>query len=203
MCHFIDVRSSRFSMLVLVGCAAACGGAVVSKESSGVSGSDHAAGTSDPGGNESNTPVGAGSSPSSGPGGYAGAHSEPAGHGGQGGQGGSECPQSVPVNGTACATDGQLCVYGGACGPTFQCISGQWIQQSDPCGLPKPIMCPVDRPIAGMACDPTPDSCGYPDTYCGDQESGYTKYWCQRGVWVQLASNPGNCPNVTSRHTPS
>jgi hypothetical protein len=64
--------------------------------------------------------------------------------------GGNGCPALAPVEGTACATNGQFCTYGGFCGTAvgddLMCTGNEWQLLPSPPGL-------CGRPVCGQRLD--------------------------------------------------
>jgi hypothetical protein len=93
------------------------------------------------------------------------------------------CPAGLPVPGSDCSGEGQLCGYPGCEGATWDtatCSAGQWFVEMPPgpaCNPPPVVpVCP-QRAIAAF----TP--CAYEEQRCGGALCGIG-HVCTRGIWV-------------------
>jgi hypothetical protein len=92
------------------------------------------------------------------------------------------CPIDRPETGSACASTGAICEYGGAdlwCRDGLRCAEDLTWQPAPPgCGAEVAGRCPSTTPDSGSACD-REVWCGYPDqTICVCNSSEPMRWWC-------------------------
>jgi hypothetical protein len=168
--HLASSDPHRFFTVVLAAVfLSACGG--VSADPPGGKGSGSGSGGS---GSSSGSSSGGGSGSSSGS--SSGGGSGSSSGAGSGSSSGSSAPCPVdPPSGT-CPYDGQSCGYGGTCGTTCECDSGEWGCFALPC--PPPV-CPTTAPSNATSCAGEDGlSCSYPSGTCGDEECD-----CANDAW--------------------
>jgi hypothetical protein len=115
----------------------------------------------------------------------------------------TECPATMPENGTACAAPKIACTYGEACCEfgTAICLAQKWsVTIAPPCNPPPPLPCPGSPPVDGSSCV-TGDVCspGYEFCTYGACSNGEPaiEASCDGSVWHVMQKKCAQLPCET------
>jgi hypothetical protein len=77
------------------------------------------------------------------------------------------------------------------CGTSFDCVGGEWVDNSPSCNPPFPEPCPAEAPLPLSSCYVPFQTCVYPDWDGCGQDLNVT---CNGGVWESDGIGPCNPP---------